>query len=107
MFGEYHASCMLKMSFVDFEKEKADCTRYIAVNVFVLDIFSCSDISLFVGFCFLFVFIVNCIPTRATDFLIKKMIIKLMFRVGICIHRHTERERERERERESESLSLL
>ena len=37
MFGEYHASCMLKMSFVDFEKEKADCTRYIAVNEFVLD----------------------------------------------------------------------
>jgi hypothetical protein len=67
MFGEYHSSCMLKMSFVDFEKEKADCTRYIAVNVFVLYIFSCSDISLFVGFCILFVFIVNCIPTRANN----------------------------------------
>ena len=61
----------------------------IAINVFVLYIFSCSDISLFVGFCFLFVLIVNCIPTRATDLLIKKIIIKLMYRVGICIHRHT------------------
>jgi hypothetical protein len=28
MFREYQASCMLKMPFVDFDKEKADCTRY-------------------------------------------------------------------------------